>query len=203
MAIARLFEQAATRPLLAGLFDLSTIREADREWAARVMQTVVDNCDFSYSRLVEPMNRKVRKTAIRVRVTKLDADTNAEVDTVAATISINSDMLPGAPHSKPVRTVANEAIGELGHLVDEYLLTDEQRGEIYEALDGPKNLTGDFGVDEWFRASDYWARGGEAFMAVFIYAYSNFTPDQSSFKLTARPKVGVLLRILLGDGPEG
>jgi hypothetical protein len=174
------------------IFDTADV---DDPWGQEVIASVEKHCSFDLDRLRVGLRRRAKRDTIRVEVHALDADTNAEVTVDDGLLEINRDMRPGGKHHIPLGSVVGYVIGEVGHFVDDYLLSPEQRTAIYRAVDPPGDDPSDhLSVDDWFRPRDYWARVGESFMAVFILAYSDLTPDQAHFKHKATPAAVALLR---------
>ena len=90
-------------------------------------------------------------------------------------------------------------LAETAHIVDQYLLTHEQRVKIARAMGytGPIRQRGS--DPGWFEGN-YHDQAGEAFMAVFMYAYSEYdpTPEMLEFSHRPTPEAGRLLRSMLG-----
>jgi hypothetical protein len=178
----------------ASIFDVSRLDE----WGRKVIAEVERRCTFDLNRLRPELRRQTHRDTIRVVVKPLGPDPNADVAVEEGLLEVNADMQPGGRDERPLETVAAYVIGELGHFVDDYLLTDSDRTAIYRAVHGSPpddHVT----LADWFRARNYWSRVGETFMAAFISAYSDLKPDQAHFTYRSNPQAAALLRRLLGD----
>lgn len=83
---------------------------------------------------------------------------------------------------------------EAAHTVDFYSVTPAQRQQIYNIFHpaGPDSHS-------WFEPSTYWNQVGEAFMYLFVWAYSDLRP-QSSFIHKPTEQMASRLRDVLGGG---
>lgn len=179
----------------SGIFDVGS--DALLGAAARVID---QRCQFDFKRLNPRLQRESGSSRIKVRFASLDKLTAAEVnpDGRPVVVQVNSDMKDNSAEE-----VALVVLAETAHVVDQMLVTPEQRKAIYMLFHrdlSPDQLQAHLKEHPWFKsggpfvgsskhvmtrgsrrakgeslsARDYFMQVGESFMGAFIAAYTDF-----------------------------
>lgn len=93
-------------------------------------------------------------------------------------------------------------LSEAAHMTDFFWITPEQRACVFAIFHGDDNTLHDHG---WFEESgneDYWSWVGEAFMAGFLQAFTDYEPTLTGFHHAATEDVGRRIRELLQPAPS-
>jgi hypothetical protein len=176
--VLRALVEDAAAAKVGGVFD-ATALDSDGQAAVRM---AVERSTFDWSRLSETIEVRYKRFA------------EGLVATAEAKNGVHRIYLSEKLKAAATEKVATIVLEEAAHHVDHLLLNDRQRKEIFALVHGGKDEPHGHGWDK----GDYWDQVGETFMAAFVLAYSDFTPDQGGFTHKVTPAMAEALRRIIG-----
>lgn len=175
--VLRTLVEHAAAERVGGAFDASRL---DSDGQAAVAHAI-NRCEFDFSRL---------GVVVLIRSESLGQEgLLATAHRDPPTIVLDRSL-----RASPKEEVATVFLEEAAHMVDWFVLTAQQRREIFLAYHG--------GADKphghaWGKG-DYWAQVAESFMAGFVMAYSDLIPDQRGFDHQTSRAVAREIRRIIG-----
>jgi hypothetical protein len=196
------------------IFDLSKLGAAEYSITAEA----IARCEFEWERLLPGLRAARGKDRIPVEWTDLSRMASEVKGAHGHVYAVHGDVghpivvnaAQGAPYRRRTLGLAwysgkvsidssllaqPELAGEVflaegAHMLDFFWLTEEQRRELNDVLHGPAYDSKDeLHQHTWFDNPSYWADVGEAFMGLFVLAFSNYPVTLAGFEHGTTPEM--------------